>query len=117
MAVLSSLKFVLVSPWISSPTSNFRFSNPKKPLTTLLLLPRCFSSHSLSTTAQTLTSPDPTPLAKWEHFRKKKVVMRVGYVGTDYRALMVKEKSREEGSRAAHRGSNSQRRMVGGVGV
>ncbi|KAK7300834.1 hypothetical protein RJT34_11685 [Clitoria ternatea] len=51
-----------------------------------LLLPsskllRCFTSSSL-----------PTPslsLDKWQPFLKKKVVMRVGYVGTDYRGLQI----------------------------
>ncbi|KAK6271678.1 hypothetical protein POUND7_008761 [Theobroma cacao] len=38
-----------------------------------------------SSTAQPLPPASP----KWEPFRKKKVVMRVGYVGTNYRGLQV----------------------------
>ncbi|XP_014503538.1 putative tRNA pseudouridine synthase [Vigna radiata var. radiata] len=38
----------------------------------------CSSTHSL-----------PTPSQKWEPFLKKKVVMRVGYVGTDFRGLQI----------------------------
>ncbi|KAK7385606.1 hypothetical protein VNO78_31334 [Psophocarpus tetragonolobus] len=56
---------------------------PSSSLPFLLLPPtlfKCFcsSTHSL-----------PTPSLKWEPFLKKKVVMRVGYVGTDFRGLQM----------------------------
>ncbi|KAL2317398.1 hypothetical protein Fmac_031274 [Flemingia macrophylla] len=41
----------------------------------------CSSTHSLPT--------PPPSLHKWEPFLKKKVVMRVGYVGTDFRGLQM----------------------------
>ncbi|KAL5758865.1 hypothetical protein ACOSP7_021476 [Xanthoceras sorbifolium] len=62
------------------------------------------SSSSPPSISNTLTSPPPpTPPPppppnqtvhhvsphKWEPFRKKKVVMRVGYVGSDYRGLQM----------------------------
>ncbi|MED6172475.1 hypothetical protein PIB30_050460 [Stylosanthes scabra] len=52
------------------------------PSSLLLLPPSKFSCCcSSSTETSTLSLP------KWEPFLKKKVVMRVGYVGTDYRAI------------------------------
>ncbi|GFY99358.1 pseudouridine synthase family protein [Actinidia rufa] len=84
------LRFPL-SNWSASPASSLRFSNPR----TLRLL--CFSDSSSfpspSSTATQSPPPPPSDLSvhrtgeKWESFRKKKVVMRVGYVGTDYRAI------------------------------
>ncbi|EXB28415.1 Putative tRNA pseudouridine synthase [Morus notabilis] len=78
---ISSLRLPL-SPFLAKspfPTPTFRTSS-------ILIIPlrltpiyfRCLSS-----------SQDTTPHSenKWEPFRKKKVVMRVGYVGTDYRAI------------------------------
>lgn len=62
-------------------------SPTRNPNTPFLLRPptlfRCFCSsthHSLPPTHLPPLSHD-----KWEPFLKKKVVMRVGYVGTDYR--------------------------------
>ena len=71
---ISSLRFPL-SPCLlknphSTPTPNFRlFRIPK-----LLLRPHCSSSSSSSSSTH-----------KWQPFRKKKVVIRVGYVGSDYK--------------------------------
>ncbi|WOL14783.1 hypothetical protein Cni_G23564 [Canna indica] len=100
MAAASSLRLPF-SPWL--------LPNP-----TRLLLPRCslganllfLSSPRFSTVLCSSTlSPATTSTCsggsdsddgggvgdcggkKWESFRKKKVVMRVGYVGTDYRGL------------------------------
>ncbi|XP_027332501.1 putative tRNA pseudouridine synthase [Abrus precatorius] len=59
--------------------------------TPFLLLPPalfscfCSSTHSLPTDAHSTF----LSLQKWEPFVKKKVVMRVGYVGTDYRGLQM----------------------------
>ncbi|KAE8722742.1 hypothetical protein F3Y22_tig00013680pilonHSYRG00012 [Hibiscus syriacus] len=39
--------------------------------------------------------PLPLSASKWEPFRKKKVVMRVGYVGTGYRGLQLQRDEHE----------------------
>ncbi|KAL0340120.1 UNVERIFIED_CONTAM: putative tRNA pseudouridine synthase [Sesamum radiatum] len=76
-----------ISPWWVTPfTTNFRLQNPTncKPLKACVL--RLSSSHS----AAAATQVNPLEAArKWEPFRKKKVVMRVGYVGSDYRGLQI----------------------------
>ncbi|KRG88463.1 hypothetical protein GLYMA_U039500v4 [Glycine max] len=51
----------------------------------LLLPPILFKFFCASTSTQSL----PTPSEKWEPFLKKKVVMRVGYVGTNFRGLQM----------------------------
>ncbi|KAK9279260.1 hypothetical protein L1049_012938 [Liquidambar formosana] len=84
MAV-SSLRLYL-TPWIiANPISTFRIPKPSIPLRL------CICSSSSSSVAQTLTPPSSNQSLdqKWEPFRKKKVVMRVGYVGTDYRGLQM----------------------------
>ncbi|KAM7527595.1 hypothetical protein LguiB_031005 [Lonicera macranthoides] len=98
MAVSSSLRLA-ISPWISSSCgSNFRFSSSNNNKTLAILsFSSSSSSSSSSATSQNITHPPPPPSHsvvnppnsnyKWESFRKKKVVMRVGYVGTDYRGL------------------------------
>lgn len=61
--------------------TSLQFSN-----TPFLLLPptlfKCFCSS-------TTTNSTSLPIDKWEPFLKKKVVMRVGYVGTDYRGCSI----------------------------
>ncbi|KAJ6885082.1 tRNA pseudouridine synthase [Populus alba x Populus x berolinensis] len=90
---ISSLRFPL-SPWLLLKTPklkpSFRFSFPILPSsrhTQLLLL----SSYSQSppSISPTLTDSNSNQSlhSKWESIRKKKVVLRVGYVGTDYRGL------------------------------
>ncbi|KAF5470362.1 hypothetical protein F2P56_010881 [Juglans regia] len=80
MAV-SFLRFPL-SPFLlknPNPTKNswlFRFP-------TFPLLPYCSGSSSSS------SSSSASFTHKWEPFRKKKVVLRVGYVGTAYRGLQM----------------------------
>ncbi|KAJ0979238.1 hypothetical protein J5N97_014712 [Dioscorea zingiberensis] len=48
-------------------------------------------SASIRVFCSSSSSPSSTELGerRWESFRKKKVVMRVGYVGTDYRGLQM----------------------------
>ncbi|KAL2899370.1 putative tRNA pseudouridine synthase, partial [Bienertia sinuspersici] len=109
-----SFRVPLSSPWRTG-TSNLRakpfsyhpfsfFSNHKFGLNILLAhyTAATSSSPSISTSPQihepqtlpqipiheSITSP-----SKWESFRKKKVVMRVGYVGTNYKGL---QKQRED---------------------
>ncbi|KAI4316014.1 hypothetical protein L6164_024033 [Bauhinia variegata] len=59
---------------------------------TLPPFPRTFRCFCSSTETSTQFSPNHSPslpLDKWDSFMKKKVVMRVGYVGTDYRGLQM----------------------------
>ncbi|KAK4412432.1 putative tRNA pseudouridine synthase [Sesamum alatum] len=78
---------VPISPWWVTPfTTNFRLKYPSncKPLKAFVL--------RLSTSSSTAAATQVTRLEaarKWEPFRKKKVVMRVGYVGSDYRGLQI----------------------------
>ncbi|KAG5064168.1 hypothetical protein AAZX31_02G218400 [Glycine max] len=66
----------LVAMLFPSSSSSFPF---------LLLPPALLKCFCASTSTQSL----PTPSEKWEPFLKKKVVMRVGYVGTDFRGLQM----------------------------
>ncbi|KAJ1412237.1 Pseudouridine synthase I, TruA, C-terminal [Sesbania bispinosa] len=67
--------------------------NPKSPL---LLLPRTLFRCYCSSSTQSLPTHSPSlSLDKWEPFMKKKVVMRVGYVGTDYRGLQMQRDEHE----------------------
>ncbi|GAV58646.1 PseudoU_synth_1 domain-containing protein [Cephalotus follicularis] len=92
-----SLRFPLLSPLlVNNPTPNFKLSipiliAPPLPLTLLASCCRCCSSSSPPSTSLTLihSSPNHSLAVKWEPFRKKKVVMRVGYVGTHYRGLQI----------------------------
>ncbi|KAL8129874.1 hypothetical protein V2J09_019029, partial [Rumex salicifolius] len=90
MAV-SSLRIPL-TPWIPpvcKPSSSLFLRISQK---TYPLLVRCFSS---SPSPSTLLAAEPEAVndhsshSKWESFRKKKVVMRVGYVGTNYKGLQI----------------------------
>ncbi|XP_022964935.1 putative tRNA pseudouridine synthase [Cucurbita moschata] len=90
MAV-SSLRFPL-SPWANKTSFPcFRFPYPNFVSWTSRLSPRllCCSSSSTASTDALSTQCAPDQLRKWEAFRKKKVVMRIGYVGTDYRGLQM----------------------------
>ncbi|KAH7542797.1 hypothetical protein FEM48_Zijuj02G0113000 [Ziziphus jujuba var. spinosa] len=85
---ISSLRLPLY-PWLAKSSSRgFRIVNPILPLRLQPIY--CLSSvsppSSTSTQQHTVTV---TQSQKWETFRKKKVVMRVGYVGTDYRGLQM----------------------------
>ncbi|KAI3968355.1 hypothetical protein MKW92_052344 [Papaver armeniacum] len=102
MAISSCLRLPLSPSWlIRTPSSStaFQFSIPNYNLNNnhrLYLIPRFYCSTS--SLAQLVEIPPPPPLSppeitttglKWESFRKKKVVMRVGYVGTDYKGLQI----------------------------
>ncbi|CAN6693084.1 unnamed protein product [Malus baccata var. baccata] len=65
------------------PFRTFHFSKPILPLR--LNLVYCCSSSSLCTPEQTSTRSGH----KWQPVRKRKVVLRVGYVGTEYRGLQM----------------------------
>ncbi|KAJ4971390.1 hypothetical protein NE237_004489 [Protea cynaroides] len=80
---ISSLRFPL-SPWITSPSPRFGYSSRGS----VKFFCRNFCTSSLNVEAP-LTSNQSVKVSgeRWESFRKKKVVMRVGYVGTDYRGL------------------------------
>nr|GLL42878.1 putative tRNA pseudouridine synthase isoform X1 [Ipomoea trifida] len=81
-----------------TPFRSLQFTSAQKRLTLFV----CFCSSSSvaplplepCTTAEVVAPPQsnaPHSIsgAKWEPFRKKKVVMRVGYVGSDYRGLQM----------------------------
>ncbi|KAJ4764266.1 tRNA pseudouridine synthase [Rhynchospora pubera] len=93
MAALSSLRlpispFLLPKPCSShllslASTSLFLVSKPR--FFTVL----CSSSLALTSDSSSLPTSNDQEGLRWEPFRKKKVVMRVGYVGTDYRGLQI----------------------------
>ncbi|KMZ68241.1 hypothetical protein ZOSMA_246G00330 [Zostera marina] len=72
LPVHTSRQFLLVPARRDSSISCIDFSPPPPP-------PPSPSS----------SSSDGNGGMRWESFRKKKVVMRVGYVGTDYRGLQI----------------------------
>ncbi|PON41851.1 Pseudouridine synthase [Parasponia andersonii] len=94
---ISSLRLPL-SPWLTKSTSARSsitiHSNPIIP-PRLRPIYRCSSSSSpspspsLSLSPSSTTQDTATHLEKWVPFRKKKVVMQVGYVGTEYRGLQM----------------------------
>ncbi|ESQ51585.1 hypothetical protein EUTSA_v10016529mg [Eutrema salsugineum] len=80
--------------------SFLRFSIPSRVLwypTRIIRVTPALVRFSSSAAFQQSTSLSPSPsnnsgqlLAdKWESYRKKKVVIRIGYVGTDYRGLQI----------------------------
>ncbi|XP_070031497.1 putative tRNA pseudouridine synthase isoform X1 [Nicotiana tomentosiformis] len=81
------------------PLTNLRFSSyTRKPLTILCSFstsPSVIPSEPCTTTAEDLSPPPPARSNKWEPFIKKKVVMRVGYVGSDYRGLQMQRDEHE----------------------
>ncbi|XP_028768888.1 putative tRNA pseudouridine synthase isoform X2 [Neltuma alba] len=78
---LSSLRFPVVPLLTKSPCPTFLSSDP-------ITRRRWVRCCSVST--QTSTQPPPSEsVFKWEPARKKKVVMRIGYVGTNYRGLQM----------------------------
>ncbi|KAK7321408.1 hypothetical protein VNO77_32029 [Canavalia gladiata] len=77
--IFSSPHFLSIPTSVSLVETLFASSALPFPRNTLLSC-FCSSIHSL---------PTPLSLQNWEPFLKKKVVMRVGYVGTDYRGLQM----------------------------
>ncbi|XP_010921092.1 putative tRNA pseudouridine synthase [Elaeis guineensis] len=90
MAAASSVRLPF-SPWLlPNPSSLALLRNSSS--FCLLPNPRIFRVLCSSSV------PTPPPATdhggrRWESFRKKKVVMRVGYVGTDYRGLQMQRDS------------------------
>ncbi|KAL9459770.1 hypothetical protein AB3S75_003049 [Citrus x aurantiifolia] len=89
---------LLHSSWsarsITSTLSTVGFSNKISAVNLLPLscyrCPASSSSKSSPSASHTLTRPTPNSSDdKWEPVRKKKVALRVGYVGTDYRGLQM----------------------------
>lgn len=89
MTALSSLRLP-ISPFLLpkhglyhllSRTSSSLFLSPKPRFWTV----QCSSSLASTSDSTSLPTDTSEEGLKWESFRKKKVVMRIGYVGTDYR--------------------------------
>lgn len=84
MAV-SNLLRISIAPCLFTPAKIVKSSNKNEIFKIIL------RHYSTSSSAAADTAP-PQLLEKshkWEPFRKKKVVMRVGYVGSDYRGLQI----------------------------
>ncbi|KAM7259161.1 hypothetical protein ACFE04_014902 [Oxalis oulophora] len=81
---LHSLRVPLTSPLLSFP---FIIKLSRIPIIPLLI--RCSSTTASTTTTTTTSTHQPSSIQRWESIRKKKVVMRVGYVGSDYRGLQL----------------------------
>ncbi|KAL3631790.1 hypothetical protein CASFOL_024774 [Castilleja foliolosa] len=81
-----SLIQVSLTPFTRNPC--FRNTSNYKPWNIIINHNSTSSYAAAAAAATTQTSPSETPI-KWEPFRKKKVAMRVGYVGSDYRGLQI----------------------------
>ncbi|KAL7173054.1 hypothetical protein ACSBR2_032513 [Camellia fascicularis] len=95
---VTSVRFQFPQWFRSSPASRLWLSEPKPPPKQLLRFSTSSSLSSLPSPPFTATATSPPPAEnpaphitadKWTPLRKKKVVMRVGYVGTDYRGLQM----------------------------
>ncbi|XP_024038780.1 putative tRNA pseudouridine synthase [Citrus clementina] len=102
---------LLHSPWsarsITSTLSTVGFSNKISAVNLLPLscyrCPASSSSKSSPSVSHTLTRPTPNSSDdKWEPVRKKKVALRVGYVGTDYRGLQMQRDEHSLSSDGCH---------------
>ncbi|KDP45731.1 hypothetical protein JCGZ_17338 [Jatropha curcas] len=93
---ISSLRFPLSPFLVKSPReASFKFLLiPILPSRVSLLCSSCFCSVESPSPPSTSHTLDYSA-QKWVPFRKKKVVLRVGYVGTEYRGL---QKQQEEHS-------------------
>lgn len=87
---------VTLTPWLTKTPKPLPPPLALK-LITLPLRIFCSAQSSAHVKEQELHLPLSAPKAngKWEPFRKKKVVMRVGYVGTDYRGLQLQRDEHE----------------------
>ncbi|XAR60800.1 Mitochondrial tRNA pseudouridine(27/28) synthase [Bertholletia excelsa] len=97
MAIVYSLRFPLTQ-WLWAPSSSIRLSKPKpsRPLFCIANSSSLTRDSSPSAATHTSAPPPADPTVnhagagtRWTPFRKKKVVMRVGYVGTGYRGLQI----------------------------
>ncbi|CAI9107112.1 OLC1v1006400C1 [Oldenlandia corymbosa var. corymbosa] len=74
-------------PWLATQAPPLHLLNPpNKPLKLCLRFSTSAVADALAVAEEAASPPFPTG-NKWEPFCKKKVVMRVGYVGSDYRGL------------------------------
>ncbi|KZV25771.1 tRNA pseudouridine synthase-like [Dorcoceras hygrometricum] len=79
-----------IAPCLFTSAKIVNSGNRNKLFKLILLHYSTSSSAATATATATATAPPQlleTTVRKWEPFRKKKVVMRVGYVGSDYRAV------------------------------
>ncbi|KAF6174048.1 hypothetical protein GIB67_020230 [Kingdonia uniflora] len=72
--------------WIKNPNYCYRYFQLPNPKT---LRTFCHSSCPHQTINLQPSSSSSSSDLKWESYRKKKVIMRVGYVGTDYKGLQI----------------------------
>ena len=72
-------------PWLATQAPALLLFSPYKPLKLCLRFSTSAAAADDIAVAGDLTPPILYPINKWEPFCKKKVVMRVGYVGSDYR--------------------------------
>ncbi|KAJ8441876.1 hypothetical protein Cgig2_034135 [Carnegiea gigantea] len=129
----SSLRLSLISPWPWRNTrpsrSCYHYYYDNNNNNTAWIFSKRYLVSSLSSTSAAPSAPHPeiptdlTPSSpppsssssyplKWEAFRKKKVVMRVGYVGTNYRGL---QKQRDENIRTIEEALEHALYNVGGI--
>ncbi|KAJ9167482.1 hypothetical protein P3X46_022133 [Hevea brasiliensis] len=86
---ISSLRLPL-SPWLVKNPRQTSFKSLLMPIfPSKLSLLCCFCGSSLRSPLSTSHALNQSE--KWQPFRKKKVVLRVGYVGTDYRGLQKQQ--------------------------
>ncbi|GER48480.1 unnamed protein product [Striga asiatica] len=79
------------SPWWVTPFMRFRrFESCNNDKSVRIIIHRISYSSCAAAASTPQASHSETSL-KWEPFRKKKVVMRVGYVGSDYRGLQIQK--------------------------
>ncbi|GMI96915.1 hypothetical protein like AT2G30320 [Hibiscus trionum] len=77
---------VSLAPWVTKTPRPRPRPRPSPPLKSIPFRILCSTAQS---SVEEKEPPLPLSASKWEPFRKKKVVMRVGYVGTDYRGLQL----------------------------
>ncbi|KAL7081940.1 hypothetical protein ACP275_14G069700 [Erythranthe tilingii] len=80
-----AVSFLRSPRWVT-PHRRFKYLTDFKPFKLSIL---GFSTSSSSAAAPAAEVSPSENAVKWEPFRKKKVVMRVGYVGSDYKGLQI----------------------------
>lgn len=94
-SMAASFLRIPVSPWWVTPLATkprFKYPSDCKSLKVIIFGFSTSSSTAAASTTTTTVTPSEKEI-KWEPFRKKKVVMRVGYVGSDYRGLFFCERN------------------------